>query len=98
MKDTLDSGVIMERLLDMMNEVLRRLKEKGFKTFRRVVLTVRFADFTTRTRSKALPVPTDKAVLLKQEMLKMLLPFFDRRDNPQKRLIRLVGIRVEELV
>jgi hypothetical protein len=38
--------------------------------------------------------------LLKQleaEALKLFLPFLDRRENPQRKLIRLIGVRVEKL-
>lgn len=95
--DTLDSGFVTARLSGMCASVLRQFRRDGFHTFRRAVLTVRFADFTTLTRSHALAVRTDSLAILKTEMLKLLLPFFDRRENPSRKKIRLVGIRVEDL-
>jgi len=31
-------------------------------------------------------------------VLRLLLPFLDHRENPKRRLIRLIGVRVEKLV
>jgi hypothetical protein len=35
--------------------------------------------------------------LLKQEALSLLDPFFDTRENPRGKAIRLIGLRVEKL-
>jgi hypothetical protein len=35
--------------------------------------------------------------LLKQEALSLLLPFFDARENPRGKAIRLIGLRLEKL-
>ena len=29
--------------------------------------------------------------------MKLLMPFLDRRENPKRKLIRLIGVRVEKL-
>jgi len=34
---------------------------------------------------------------LQREALKLLLPFLDHRENPQRKLFRLLGLRVEKL-
>jgi DNA polymerase IV (DinB-like DNA polymerase) len=96
-EDTLDSGLISERLGDMGASILRQLKRDGFSSFRRVVLTIRFEDFKTVTRSHMLAGPTDSPVRLRTETMRMLLPFFDRRENPAKKRIRLAGVRIEHL-
>ena len=35
---------------------------------------------------------------LTRTALELLDPFFDARENPRRRLIRLIGVRVEKLV
>jgi len=75
-----------------------RLHREGFHVFRTVVLTVRFSDFETKSRAHTLSRPTGDAATLYREALKLLLPFLDRRENPRRKLIRLLGLRVEKLL
>ncbi len=96
-EDTLDSGPIAECVGGMCASILRQFSRDGFSSFRRAVLTVRFEDFKTITRSHTLTKPTASSEYLRTEMLRMLLPFFDRRENPAKKRIRLVGVRIEQL-
>ncbi len=78
-------------------ETATRLLAEGFTRFRTVVVTVRFADFDTRSRSHTLPAPAASARTLRFEAMKLLMPFLDHRENPQRKLIRLIGVRVEKL-
>ena len=39
----------------MCREVFRRVQAEGFHNYRTVVVTVRFADFATHSRSRTLP-------------------------------------------
>ena len=96
-RDTLDSTVLTARLSAMCHGVMQRWSGEGFAQFRTVVLTVRFADFETKSRSHTLPNPAADERILQIEAMKLLLPFLDRRENPRKKLIRLLGIRVEKL-
>ncbi|KKW45391.1 MAG: hypothetical protein A3A43_03580 [Candidatus Liptonbacteria bacterium RIFCSPLOWO2_01_FULL_56_20] len=96
-QDTKDLHFVTERLQALARTVVKRLGAGGFKTFRTVVLTVRFSDFETKTRSRTLETPTDSYETLEFETMKLLLPFFDKRENPRKKLIRLIGVRVEKL-
>jgi DNA polymerase IV (DinB-like DNA polymerase) len=96
-RDTLDPTVLGDRLKAMCQDVAARLAEEGAVRFRTVVLTVRFADFETVSRSHTLQEPTDSAKVLELEALKLLLPFLDARANPKGKLIRLLGVRVEKL-
>lgn len=96
-RDTLDSKVLGDRLKAMCQDVAARLAEEGDVRFRTVVLTVRFADFETVSRSHTLRAPTDSAKVLELEALKLLLPFLDARENPKGKRIRLLGVRVEKL-
>lgn len=96
-QDTLDLNFIFTRLWVMCHEVFKRVKAEGFQTYRTVVVTVRFADFDTKSRSHTLTAPTDSPRLLRFEGMKLLAPFLDRRENPKRKLIRLIGVRVEKL-
>jgi nucleotidyltransferase/DNA polymerase involved in DNA repair len=96
-RDTRDAMLIGERLKAMCQDVIRRLTEEGFTSFRTVVVKVRFTDFETKTRAHTLAAPTNSAATLEFEALKLLLPFLDGRENPRRKAIRLVGVRVEKL-
>jgi DNA polymerase IV (archaeal DinB-like DNA polymerase) len=96
-QDTGDLDFIFSRLWHLCREVWRRFSAAGFHTFRTVVVTVRFADFETFTRSHTLAAPTASPRLLTFEAMRLLMPFLDRRENPKKKLIRLIGVRVEKL-
>lgn len=72
------------------------------KTFRAVAIIVRFADFTTKTRVVTLPKPiaaADPAALptIQFQALRLFMPFLDRRENPERKAIRLLGVLVERL-
>ena len=95
--DTLDSQRLFTLLDTLVHGVVDRLHHAGFHAFRTVVLTVRFADFKTTSRAHTLAAPTGNVAMLQREGLKLLLPFLDRRENPQRQLIRLLGLRVEKL-
>jgi DNA polymerase IV (DinB-like DNA polymerase) len=97
-QDTRDLTFLFERLGLMCRSVHDRLLAHGFGTFRTVVVTVRFADFDTKTRSHTLTHPTDSLHRLHFEAMKLLMPFLDRRENPKKKLFRLLGVRLEKLV
>jgi hypothetical protein len=44
-----------------------------------------------------LAMATNEPAILKREAVKMMLPFLDRRENPNRQRIRLLGLRVEKL-
>lgn len=96
-RDTRDAMLLGERLKAMCADVMRRLREEGFMHFRTVVVKVRFADFETRTRAHTLARPANQPATLEFEALKLVLPFLDGRENPRRKLIRLVGVRIEKL-
>ncbi|MBS0181064.1 MAG: DNA polymerase IV [Nitrospira sp.] len=95
--DTLDSRTILAQLDGLVRGVIDRLHHEGFRSFRTVVLTVRFADFVTKSRAHTLAMATDESAILRREAMKLMLPFLDRRENPHRKLIRLLGLRVEKL-
>jgi hypothetical protein len=63
-----------------------------------VTVTVRFAGFVTRSRSRTGPAPFRSEGDLHAEVGRLLAPFFDARENPTAKKIRLIGVRVEKLV
>jgi DNA polymerase IV (DinB-like DNA polymerase) len=97
MHDTRDANVIQERLMALARGVHAHFAKSGFGSFRSITITVRFADFTTKTRSATLAKPANDAATLQFEAMRLFAPFFDSRENPQRKDIRLVGVRVEKL-
>ena len=96
-EDTLDSQILVERLSQIGDGVFARLRQEGFEACRTVAITVRFADFTTVTRAHTFADPVRDGSAVRRELLKLLLPFLDRRENPRRQRIRLLGVRVEKL-
>ena len=90
-EDVDDPEVIGAHLLRLADQVGGRLRAAGF-TARSVHLKVRFADFSTITRSRTLTVPTDVGMDLYQTVKSL----YDALGLQRAR-IRLVGVRVEQL-
>lgn len=97
-EDSLDMKTLLPHLERQAENLILYLKRAGFKSFRTVVLTVRFADFETVSRSRTLNEPIGSAELLRRHVIQMFFPFLDRRENPKRKKIRLVGVRVERLL
>ncbi len=102
--DVTDPAVIRRELLRMSNAVAVRLRAGGF-VGRTVVLKLRFADFTTVTRSRTLSEPTDLGRRIYEEVCEIYealgaSPVASRRaerGNTQIAPVRLVGVRAEQL-
>jgi DNA polymerase-4 len=90
--DTDDRAVIARELLRLTDRVTTRMRVAEVAG-RTVTLTVRFADFTTITRSRTLPEATD----VTQEIYRQAVRSYDALGLQRAR-IRLVGVRVEGLV
>ncbi len=97
LRDTLDATFIFERLSGLCKSVFSTLGTSGFTSFRTVVVTVRFADFETKTRSHTFSQPVTGAGRFEFEAMRLLMPFVDGRMNPGRKLIRLIGVRMEKL-
>lgn len=95
--DTRDSLFIFEKLKNLCRGVFERFRESGFSYFRTIAITVRFSDFETKSRSHTLKKPVNELSVLEFEAMKALLPFLDKRENPKKKALRLVGVRIEKL-
>jgi DNA polymerase IV (DinB-like DNA polymerase) len=96
-KDTLNVIYIGEVFGKLCDDVFLRFKESGFKSFKTIAITVRFTGFETKTTTKTLKEDTDKEKIFKLEALKLLLPYLDNRKNPRNKLIRLIGVKIENL-
>ncbi len=91
-RDTDDREVVLREVLRLATKVGNRMRVAGVAG-RTVSLTVRFADFTTITRSRTLPEATD----VTQEIHQAATRLYDALGLQRAR-IRLVGVRVEGLV
>lgn len=91
-RDTDDRDVIGRELLRLSARVARRMRAAGVAG-RTVTIRVRFADFTTITRSRTLTEATD----VTQEIYRTATGLYDALGLQRARL-RLVGVRVEGLL
>jgi len=90
--DVDDPAYIRRELLRLSQKTARRMRSAGL-VGRTISIKVRFADFTTITRSKTLRDPTD----VSQEVYAIAVSLYDALGLQRARL-RLVGVRVEGLV
>jgi len=90
--DTDDREAIVRELLRLTDRVTTRMRVAGVAG-RTVTITVRFADFTTITRSRTLAEATD----ITQEVFHEAVRSYDALGLQRAR-IRLVGVRLEGLV
>ena len=91
-RDTDERDAIVRELLRLSAKVTGRMRVAGVAG-RTVTIRVRFADFTTITRSRTLPEATD----VTQEIYRTATRLYDALGLQRAR-IRLVGVRVEGLV
>jgi len=91
-RDTDDREVILREVLRLTAKVAVRMRVARVAG-RTVALTVRFADFTTITRSRTLAEATD----VTQEIYRTATALYDALGLQRAR-VRLVGVRVEGLV
>jgi len=99
MQNTLEAKPICDTFLLLCDSVFKRLQASSFTKFNAITITIRFADFETKTSSKSFKESFLKTNQKKFELeiLKLVLPFLDSRSNPHQKPIRLIGVRVEEL-
>ena len=96
-EDSLDPAFILGRARELAGEVFRRFVADGFQGFQTVTITVRFSGFMTVSRSRTSKPPRRSGEELDAEVARLLEPFFDARENPKGKKIRLIGVRVEKL-
>ncbi|HEV7649514.1 MAG TPA: DNA polymerase IV [Actinophytocola sp.] len=88
--DHTDREVLRQELLRLSEKTAAALRGRGLRG-RTVSIKVRFADFTTITRSRTLPVATD----VTQEIYRTACRLLDEQTPPGP--VRLVGVRMEQL-
>ncbi|MGZ4602607.1 MAG: Y-family DNA polymerase, partial [Kineosporiaceae bacterium] len=91
-RDVDDPDVVLREVLRLSERVAARLRSQG-AVGRTVVLKVRFADFTTITRSRTLPEHTDVGRTVYATARDLFL-----RLGLDRARLRLVGVRVEGLI
>ena len=87
-----DPEEILAQILDLSNKVAKRLRAANYFS-RTITIKVRFADFTSVTRSKSLPSSTDLAT----DIYTTSKSLFEAM-HLQRARIRLVGVRATGLV
>ncbi|MCE5316641.1 MAG: DNA polymerase IV [Parachlamydia sp.] len=90
-KDLSDSTLLQEALVDLLQRVYKRLRSHRMRT-RGLSLKLRFADFTTITRSITFVNHTNDYLYLKEEMLLLFSRVYDGKSP-----LRLVGVTLEKL-
>jgi DNA polymerase IV len=90
-RDVDDPQVVLRELLRLSERVAARLRATG-SVGRTVVIKIRFADFTTITRSRTLKQPTDVARDVYQTARRSFVSLGLDRAR-----LRLIGVRVEGL-
>ena len=95
--DTHDMHEVFFVAREQIVSILKQMKAQGFKEFRTIVLTVRFEDFITVTRSLTMDTAMRNAKDLELKTTKLILPFFEKTENPMGKAIRLIGIRIEKI-
>ncbi len=98
MEDISDFRFAIERISQMAVDITKRLKDKGFVGFRTIVVTVRFSDFETKNRSITVKEPLYTEHHLIQKSLKLIIPFFEKKENPNGKAVRMLGLRIEKLL
>lgn len=98
-QNTLEPLFIFGTLEKLSDSVFKSFTNSGFNSFKTIAITVRFADFETKTSSKSFKeaISKDNKKKFEIEVLKILLPYLDKRSNPNKKPIRLIGVRIEKL-
>ncbi len=91
-RDLDDPEEIKRELLKLSEQVTGRVRAQGLVA-RTFTLKVRFADFTTITRSKTLPDPTDTS----HDVYSTIATLYDAL-HLQRARVRLVGVRAEGLL
>jgi DNA polymerase-4 len=89
--DTADDALLHRELLRLCHRTAERLRASGLVA-RTVALKLRYADFSTVTRSRTVHTPLDSAQLLYAVAVQLLESLGERSMT-----VRLVGVRAEQL-
>jgi DNA polymerase IV len=89
--DTVEDALLHRELLRLSHRTASRLRSSGMVA-RTIALKLRFADFSTITRSRTVQTPVDSAQLIYAVAVQLLESVGDRAMA-----VRLVGVRAEQL-
>ncbi|MFD5278952.1 DNA polymerase IV [Pseudarthrobacter sp. NPDC058362] len=89
--DTADDALLHRELLRLSHRTAGRLRAAGMVA-RTIALKLRFADFSTITRSRTVQTPVDSAQLIYAVAVQLLGSVGERSQT-----VRLVGVRAEQL-
>lgn len=89
--DTADEELLHRELLRLSHRTASRLRSSGMLA-RTVALKLRYADFSTVSRSRTVHTPVDSAQLIYQVAMQLLDSL-----GPRSMSVRLVGVRAEQL-
>ncbi|MBU2528033.1 DNA polymerase IV [bacterium] len=97
-EETFENDIIQfppmeEKITELSEVIVKELEERNIKA-RTITLKVKYADFTSITRSRTLSMPTDSTATIQQEAVRLL----HEKTEAGKRLIRLLGVGVSNLV
>nr|WP_255349595.1 DNA polymerase IV [Kocuria sp. ZOR0020] len=90
-EDVTDVGRIRRELLSLSHRTAARLRSNGLRA-KRVGLKLRWADFTTISRSRTVPQPFSSGHDLYTHALDLL-----KQETPLPAPVRLIGVRAEHL-
>jgi DNA polymerase-4 len=90
-EDIADEETLREVLDHLVEKVAWRLRKQGLVA-RTVTLKARYGDFTTHTRARSLPQPTDATVVLRDAARELLVSRLGRAGRP----LRLIGVTVSQ--
>ena len=96
-QDSLDPDFVFTRADALATTVHSRFVADRLASFRTVTVTVRFVGFVTVSRARTGKRPLTTLDELRAAVHALLEPFFDDRENPKRKKIRLIGVRVEKL-
>ncbi|NUP57947.1 MAG: DNA polymerase IV [Pseudarthrobacter sp.] len=89
--DTADDALLQWELLRLSHRTATRLRTSGMVA-RTIALKLRYADFSTVTRSRTMQSPVDSAQLIYSVAQQLLASL-----GPRAMAVRLIGVRAEQL-
>ncbi len=92
-KDTRKLSFIYDEAQKLCEDVYHRFKEENFNSFKTIVGIVRFKDFETKTKSFTFKEPINDLKIFKIQILRLLMELI----NQNRKLIRMIGVRIENL-
>jgi nucleotidyltransferase/DNA polymerase involved in DNA repair len=97
--NTLDAQIVLDTMKKLSDNVFKSFLKNNSTVFKTLAITVRFADFETKTSAKSFKegIGRDNKAKYEVEIMKLLLPYLDKRSNPKRKPIRLIGVRAERL-